>query len=132
MTSYICNLAHAQLRQTLVKVNGELNDPFPVEAGVPQGDPISCLLFVIVIESLSRYLRAQMPGVMAVGVLIRHLLFADDLAMLGATRQELQLALDLIHRWCTAWGMEVGTGQGKTDGRRAGDAVYGTGHPAAL
>ena len=126
----VCLLsAMANTRTTQVRINGELSPPFPVEAGVPQGDPLSCLLFILFIESLSRFLSARLTGVIAAGVTIRHLLFADDLAILTADPGELQMALDLIKQWCDAWGMQVGTGQGKTEAmaftREDGASVLG-------
>ena len=105
----------AAVRTTQVRVNGELSEPIPYEAGVPQGDPLSCLLFLVFIESLSRYLAAHLPGVDALGVRIKHLLFADDLAALSDTPEGLQHALELVGSWCAAWGMEMGIGQGKTE-----------------
>ena len=50
----------AAVRTTQVRVNGELSEPIPYEAGVPQGDPLSCLLFLVFLESLSRYLVAHL------------------------------------------------------------------------
>jgi hypothetical protein len=48
-------------------------------------------------------------------VLIRQLLFADDLAALCDAPALVQRTLDLVAAWCTAWGMKVGIGQGKTE-----------------
>jgi hypothetical protein len=36
----------AAVRTTQVRVNGELSEPIPYEAGVPQGDPLSCHLMM--------------------------------------------------------------------------------------
>ncbi len=113
----IVTLLHAMaaVRTTQVRVNGELSELIPYEAGVPQSNPLSCLLFLVYIESLSRFLSAHLPGVDVLGVRVRHLLFADDLAVLSDTPKGLQHALELVGLWCTAWGMEMGIGQGKTE-----------------
>ena len=95
------------------------SDPFRIEKGVPQGDPLSPLLFNLFLESLSRQLEADpaLHGVSALGVTIRKLLYADDTVVLADAPAQLQQALFLIHGWCAAWGMEVSTAaQGR--GRR--------------
>jgi Reverse transcriptase (RNA-dependent DNA polymerase) len=105
------------VRRARVRVNGELTEAFEVEAGVPQGDPLSPLLFNLFIESLSRYLAAapDLEGVDALGLRVRRQLYADDLAVLEESPEGVQRALVHVHRWCEAWGMEVSTGQGKTE-----------------
>ena len=40
--------------RTTVILNGTLSPPFPVERGVRQGDPLSCLLFNLAIEPMSK------------------------------------------------------------------------------
>jgi hypothetical protein len=107
----------AAVRRARVRVNGSLTEPIDLTAGVPQGDPLSPLLFNIFIECLSRYLetRADMPGANVLGVTIRRLLYADDIAIIAKTAMELQTALDHINAWCTAYGMDIGTGAGKTE-----------------
>ena len=87
--------------------------------GVPQGDPLSCLLFSLFIESLSRFLKSRpdLTGVSAFGGQIRLLLllYADDLVVLANSSAELQRALSYIREWSTAWRMPVSTGAGKTE-----------------
>jgi hypothetical protein len=59
----------AAKRRTQVRVSGELSEPFHMSKGVPQGDPLSCLLFNLFIDSLSRFLKSRLdlPGVTAFG-----------------------------------------------------------------
>jgi len=106
-------------RTTQVRVNGELSEPFPMSKGVPQGDPLSCLLFNLFIDSLSRYLqsRPDLPGVTAFhgGISLQHQLYADDLLGLAGSAAELQRMLTYVKRWADAWGMELNTGPGKTE-----------------
>ena len=106
--------ANAAARRTSVLVNGQISEPFPVTVGVPQGDPLSCLLFILFIEPLSRYLRANTTGVRVGSVTIASLFFADDLATTNGSPAGVQHCLDLLYRACPAWGMEVGLGKGKT------------------
>ena len=107
----------AAARRARVRVNGVLSDPFPVDAGLPQGDPLSPLLFNLYFESLSRFLEADpsCPGVDVLGMTVKRFLFADDVAIPAATPAGLQPPLSRIDEWCTDWLMEVNTGSGKTE-----------------
>ena len=106
-------------RRTRVRVNGELSEPYPISKGVPQGDPLSCLLFNLYIDSLSRFLKSRpdLQGVTAFagGITVQHLLYADDLVDLAASRAELQRLLTYVKQWADAWGMTLNTGVGKTE-----------------
>lgn len=103
-------------RTARVRVNGSLSDPIALSKGCPQGDPLSPLLFNLFIESLSRRLATACPGVRAIGeVHINRLLYADDIAVLGADRTALVHALAVISEWCTEWGMAIGCGNEKTE-----------------
>ena len=109
----------ASKRRTRVRVNGVLSAEYSMAKGVPQGDPLSCLLFSLFIESLSRYLKSRpdISGVSAFGDQIRLLLllYADDLVVLANTSEELQRALSHIKAWSDAWRMQVNDGAGKTE-----------------
>ncbi len=66
--------------RTAVKVNGRLSKTFVVRVGVHQGSVLSPLLFIIVLEALSREFREGLP---------MELLYADDLVLLANTMEEL-------------------------------------------
>ena len=106
-------------RQGSMVVNGVATDPFPLEAGVPQGCPLSPLLFNLYLAGLSRFLDddAGGAGASALDARLRHLVFADDLAVVAETPAALQRALDRVHQWSLAWGMEVSVGPSKTEGQ---------------
>ena len=104
-------------RTGTVSVNGERTAPFPMAAGVPQGCPLSPLLFSLFLASLSEYLDS-VPGLSGVGfrgLILRRLAYADDVAILAETAAGLQLALDHIGRWSDAWGMTLSVGPSKTE-----------------
>ena len=100
-------------------MNGELSEPYAMEKGVPQGDPLSCLLFNLYIDSLSRYLKSRpdLQGVSAFGggISLLHLLYADDLIGFAESASELQRILSYVEQWSAAWGMKLNTGVGKTE-----------------
>lgn len=109
-----------------IKANGELSDPFAINKGVPQGGPLSTLLWNLLIETLSRQL-ATLPGVKIepvagagqhpeLGLTLTHLLFADDLAILTEPNHEAALAaLRMVAEWGAAFGVRVNDGTGKTE-----------------
>jgi hypothetical protein len=96
---------------TAVKVNGESSSDFEVKVGVHQGSVLSPLLFIAVIEAVSRKFKVGLPW---------ELLYADDLALLASSEEEL---LEKIRMWKTGLedkGLRVNVGKTKvmrcTDG----------------
>ena len=65
---------------TAVKVNGRVSKSFLFRVGVHQGSVLSPLLFIIVLEALSREFRGGLP---------MELLYADDLVLLADSMKEL-------------------------------------------
>jgi hypothetical protein len=72
---------------TSVKLQGCESSEFEVKVGVHQGSVLSPLLFIIVLEELSKNFRVGLPW---------ELLYADDLALIAETEEEL---IDKIRRW---------------------------------
>ena len=100
---------------TMVKLNGKVSKGFKVKVGVHQGSVLSPLLFVIVMEALSRQFRGGLPF---------ELLYADDLILIAETEG---LLVEKIKRWKV--GMEekgLRVNMGKTKVMRCGD---GAGQP---
>ena len=56
------------------RINNQLSDEFGVNVGVHQGSVVSSLLFILVLEALSRELRTGVPW---------KLLYADDLVLIS-------------------------------------------------
>ena len=68
--------------QSLVRIAGSKSDSFQVRIGLPQGFPLSPVLFIIVMDRISRRSQA-VERVKFGGLQIRSLLFADDVVLLG-------------------------------------------------
>ena len=62
-----------------VRVNGQYSEEFEVKVGVHQGSVLSPLLFILVLEALSREFRTGVPW---------ELLYADDLVIISDSREE--------------------------------------------
>jgi hypothetical protein len=69
----------------VVKINSRLSDPFDIERGVKQGDSMSPLLFIIVMDAILKICKRQTPRTPTAGfwnmqhVYAQSLLFADDM-----------------------------------------------------
>ena len=88
---------------TSVKLNGRESKGFRVRVGVHQGSVLSPLLFVIVLEALSREFRAGLP---------MELWYADDLVLMAET---LELLKERIVEWKNGMeGMGLRVNMGKT------------------
>ena len=70
-----------------VRVNGQLSDEFKVQVGVHQGSVLSPLLFILVLEALSREFRTGVPW---------ELLYADDLVII---ERSLEACIEKLRRW---------------------------------
>jgi len=114
-----------------VRVNGILSPPFPVDKGLPQGNPLSPLLFNLYLEALLRMLlaRSDIRGVTVNGVTVKVLAYADDIVLLCESPEQAQLALDAVCAWLADWGLDPGIGNGKTE---AVAFIPGATQPAVL
>ena len=82
--------------------------PVDIGKGVPQGDPLSPLLFIVVMQPLSEALAAHRGGGVTLpgGLLLKDLLYADDVALLAASPEELAAVLSVCEEWETAVGLQ--------------------------
>ena len=105
-----------------VWLNGQLSESFSITRGVPQGDPLSPLLFSLFLDDLLQELAAssvfegvEMEGRSAAVRRIKALAYADDIVLLASTADSLQAGLNIVSRWAVRWGMEINTSKGKTE-----------------
>ena len=89
-----------QFPRSRVRINGKYSEEFSVKVGVHQGSVLSPLLFIIVMEALSRELRTGCPW---------ELLYADDLAIIADTPEELLQKLTAWKHAIEAKGLRVNT-----------------------
>ena len=85
----VCVIKAMYDNSTVVKHNGNDSKAITVRVGVDQGSVLSPLLFIIVLEALSRRFREGLPT---------ELLYADDLVLMAATRE---LLMEKLRQWRT-------------------------------
>lgn len=98
--------AHVTMR---VRLQGALGPALTSHTGVKQGDPLSPLLFGLLIDRIESFFRDRLPHV---GAHIRHvlvqiLLYADDLALLATSPHDMQSMLNCLKDFCDITGLTV-------------------------
>jgi len=89
---------------TMVKLNGGVSRGFGVKVGIHQGSVLSSLLFIIVLEALSRRFRGGLP---------MELLFADDLVLLADSEDMLVEKIKMWKAGMEEKGQRVNMGKTK-------------------
>ena len=79
--------------RTRLKVGGKLSEPISVAQGVKQGDPLSCILFNLVVDWALDALDSNI-GFKLGEQLLSHLAFADDVVLMSETQAGLQRQID--------------------------------------
>ena len=93
-----------QSARSQVRVNNLFTDVFDVQVGVHQGSALSPLLFIIVLEALSREFCTSCPW---------ELLYADDLVLIADTMDELLSKLGNWKKHLEANSLRVNMGKTK-------------------
>ena len=90
-------------RSTTLVIQGQETEPFQVGAGVPQGSPLSPILFALYIFELLELCQRPKEGLTAIG-------FADDINMLayGRSTESNCRVLEAGHSRCLAWARRHG------------------------
>ena len=90
-----------EFSKTSVKVNDLLTDWFETTSGVKQGDTLSPTLFSIFVNDLITEINVAKTGINIKDKHIGILLYADDIALISESENELQRALDIVYKWST-------------------------------
>lgn len=89
-----------------VIINGVMSQPFELTRGVRQGDPLSCLLFVLAIEPLAGMLRkSALLGIETPNSMNRLVtnLFADDTTVFLSSEDDFGTLTKILTDWCKAY-----------------------------
>ena len=106
LPEWIVKLVHIMYQdaRSKVRVNNSYSDVFDVNVGVHQGSVLSPLLFIIVLEALSREFRIGCPW---------ELLYADDLVILAESLEELLDKMKIWKQQLEMKGLRVNMGKTK-------------------
>ena len=103
------NLVKALYSQvsSCVKVNGKFSEWFDINCGVKQGCVLSPTLFSMFINDLVGEIKGLGKGVQCDIYSFTSLLYADDLVIIADKEEDLQAMLDVVHKWCCTWEIQV-------------------------
>ena len=100
--------------KTCVRACNSYSEFFECAVGLKQGEVISPLFFSLFIDDLELFLQDDPNcGLNLDDITFILMLFADDMVILGNTIADLQHGLDLLHTYCTRWGIQVNTDKTK-------------------
>ena len=100
--------------KSCINVNGYLTEEFSSKFGVRQGDSLSPTLFGLYINDLAKDLKNTGLGVkLSDELTIASLLYADDLAIMAESEENLQCMLNVLENWCKRWRMRVNVNKTK-------------------
>ena len=105
--------------QRRVLVEGDVSEMFNVETGVAQGAVTSPFLYSCFINGLLAELDASGLGVSVADVQIASLAYADDVALLAPSPENLTILLDIMTSYAHKWRFEY-------NARKSNVSVYGT------
>ncbi len=83
-----------------VNVNGYITDLFSNVFGVRQGDALSPTRFGLYINDLAQERKEGSENIQIKFFIIQCLLYADDIALISSSEQDLQNMLNTLHNWC--------------------------------
>ena len=96
-----------------VKISDVLSDDIKCERGVRQGDVLSPNLFNIFVNDLPQWLGVTEYTPVLGNDYVNCLMYADDLAILSLSVDDLQAQLNKLFEYCQIWGLEVNTAKTK-------------------
>ena len=85
------------------------NRVFASNCGLFQGERTSPIFFSLYVNDLEREMGHQSIGSRVQDILIRILMFADDMAIISVSKKGLQIGLDRLHNYCLKWGISINT-----------------------
>lgn len=89
--------------ESCVLLGDSCTDWFPIDIGLRQGDPLSCILYIIFIDGLVRELKSAVEGMRIGDATVPLLLFADDIGLVACSKREMQKLLDIVHQYSRKW-----------------------------
>ena len=112
--------SHLSNRRHMILVNGEYSESYGVSVGLAEGSILSPVLFSIYINSIVARLNEAGEGVKLMNdeggeFNLRCLLYADDLAIVSDSIEDLNKMLEAAGLWAAESQTEFNFGKGKTE-----------------
>ncbi|XP_076230185.1 uncharacterized protein LOC143175332 [Nomia melanderi] len=95
--------------RTVIKTKSKQGIEIEIQRGVKQGDPLSPLLFNIMMDEIIEDISRNTKGIEINGKRVAVLAFADDLIIIGRDREDAQEQLQILDQKLTELGMELAT-----------------------
>lgn len=110
----LINLSKSSISESRckVKINGEISEKFDVSTGVRQGDGVSPLLFNLALEEALQEVRQTEAGI-TIGTKINVLAFADDVAIMAESKEELKVLVTKLLNHTQKVGLKINEGKTK-------------------
>lgn len=83
--------------------NGQLSKEFPIKQGVRQGGVLSPYLYCLFVDELLDTLTSSGLDVSIKGLYCGTPMYADDLALIASSPEELQQMLDIVSQYASQW-----------------------------
>lgn len=106
MISYITNTYSRSM--TYIEVGSSRSEPVHVGRGVRQGDPLSTLIFCLVLDKVTRQLPSNI-GYDLGGTSINTLLYADDTFLVASTVQGMSVLVKAVEESAESVGLSFNT-----------------------
>ena len=94
-----------QIDRARVRMGLHSSEPWRNRLGVKTGDPLSPILFLVFMHELSSRLKEAGHGINLAGLPIPVFLYADDIALLADSAQQMQAMLFVCEKWAREYRM---------------------------
>src|SRR3954467_11060726 len=95
--------------KSCVIINNAPSNWFGIDVGLRQGCVLSPILFLIDLNDLLRELKDAGLGVVVSETQVSNLAFADDIALLANTKEDLQALLKIAEKYAQTWKFAFNT-----------------------
>ena len=96
-----------------VLFNSFESDWFEQEFGVKQGCILSPTLFSVLMKDLTDMLDSNSTGISFSSVILNALLYADDIALMAESENDLQYMLNIVHEFACKWNLKFNASKSK-------------------